>query len=74
MNPKKPDDEKVVSSGISINPVLKQQIRKVAKKRGMRLSTFASLIFTEIVKQDALNEQVTPPPRKRSGKRRGKNN
>lgn len=58
MNPKKNASEKAVNAGISLAPSLKKRITRVAKRHGMRLSAYASRIFTDICKREATDESA----------------
>ena len=59
MNPRKPNSQHAVSSGISLPPSLKAANKKIAKKRGLTLSAFTVAVFTEIV--NAEKARSAPP-------------
>ena len=57
-NPRKPNSTLAVSAGISLGATLKKEITRSAIRRGLRLSSFASQIFTQIVEEDKLTDEA----------------
>ena len=47
-----------MSAGISLGATLKKEITRSAIRRGLRLSSFASQIFTQIVEEDKLTDEA----------------
>lgn len=51
MNPKIPMKEKAKNAGISLKPDLTQQVKELARSKGLSLSAYVSMLFSEALEK-----------------------